>query len=133
MSIYENVMNNRKDKNADRSLLALIASEICIDGKPMDDTAAIVRLNQMRKTCMKNIDIYQAAGQDEKVKEEVVFANMIASYMPVPATKDDIVSAITHLGVDKNVKSMGKVMKFLGQTFTVVDGALVKSVLMGEA
>ena len=132
MSIYETVMSDRNIPGADRSLLSLVAGEICVDGKPMNDEAAIKRLSQMVKVCGKNIELYTKAENTTMALSECVFRDMIEVYMPKGAGEEDIVNAILELNVDSSMKSMGRVMGHLKKSFAVVDGSLVKSVLLGE-
>lgn len=132
MSIYKKVMGDRNIKGADRALLSLIAGEICIDGKPMDDDTAIKRLSQMVKVCCKNVDLYTDAGNTTMALAETVFRDMIEVYLPKGASEEDIKIALLEIDLPKTMKSMGRLMGHLKQKFAVVDGNLVKSILMGE-
>lgn len=131
MSIYKRIQNDKFKNLEQKSLLSLIQSEVCIDGKPMCDNDAIVRLSQMSKVCDKNIKLYSDAGKQDKVNEENAFKDLIQNYLPEAAKASDIESAISELGVERSMKSMGLVMARLKREFAVVDGNLVKSVLTG--
>ena len=131
MSIYQTIQKDKLKPGADRPLLSLIMSEICVDGKSMDDTKAIQRLSQMVKVCGKNIELYTKAGNTTMSLAECNFRDMIEGYMPKGADEQDIESAIIELGVERDVKSMGKVMGFLKAKFPVVDGNLVRMALFG--
>lgn len=132
MTIYKTIMKDRNEKDADRPLLSLIAGEICVDGKQMDDNAAIKRLSQMAKVCTKNIELYSKACNTSMAYAEVVFRDMIEVYLPKGATEIDIKMAIIAVGAEKSMKSMGKVMGYLKNNFKVVDGNLVKNILLGK-
>ena len=131
MSIYQAIQKDKLKVGANRPLLSLIMSEICVDGKPMNDNDAIKRLSQMVKVCGKNIDIYTKAENTTMALSESVFRDMIETYLPKGADEQDIESAIRELGVDRDVKSMGKGMTFLKGKFSIVDGNLVRSALVG--
>lgn len=133
--IYERIQNDKLERlkqGGDRALLSLIMGEICVDGKPMDDEAAVKRLTQMVKTCDKNIELYKKAGKNEKSLEEATFRGIIMSYLPEPASQEDIEMCLAALNLPRTMKSMGEVMKNLKSVFQVVDGNLVKEVLMGK-
>jgi len=131
MNIYNRLAKDKLTPNANRSLLSLIMGEICVDGKPMNDNDAVKRLTQMVKVCNKNIDLYKNAGNNKASLDESVFCGIIEEYLPQGATEKDIEMAIVALDVSKEMKSMGKVMGYLKSNFQVVDGNLVKSILMG--
>lgn len=133
--IYERIQNDKLERlkqGGDRALLSLIMGEICVDGKPMDDDKAVKRLTQMVKTCDKNIELYKKAGKNEKSLEEATFRGIIMSYLPEPASQEDIEMCLASLDLPRTMKSMGEVMKNLKSVFQVVDGNLVKEVLMGK-
>ena len=132
MTIYEKIETDRKDfKSGDRVALSLLLSEICIDGKPMSDKDAIIRLTQMQKVCIKNIKIYDEAGKPDAANKEAVFNHLINCYLPEPAYHADIIEAIEELGLPMEMGSMGPLMKHLKSKFKIVDGNFVKQILIG--
>ncbi len=135
MSIYKRIVKDKFDRDLStdtRGLYALIQSEICIDGKPMEDDEAIKVLNSMVKTCNKNIDLYKHAGKVGMSLEEAVFRGMIQSYLPAGCVQEDVEMGLAILDLPRTMKSMGPLMKHLKEHFQVVDGNLVKSILMGK-
>lgn len=130
MSIYETIQRDKLVPGANRATLSLIMSEITVDGKPMSDSDAITRLSQMKKTCEKNIVIYQTNRNESMEFEEIDFIEAIIAYLPAGATEKDIEMAIIAVGAEKSMKSMGKVMGYLKKSFAVVDGNLVKNILL---
>jgi len=135
MTIYKRIVKDRMTRRLttdQRGLYALIQSEICVDGKPMDDDKAVIRLTQMAKTCIKNITLYKSVENVEKVVEEQIFCGMIDEYLPQGATQEDIETVLSILNLPRTMKSMGPLMKKLKSSFQVVDGNLVKSILKGE-
>lgn len=131
MTIYEMIQKDKLVPGANRATLSLVMSEITVDGKPMNDKDAIVRLSQMKKTCEKNIVIYQHNRNESMEIEEIDFIDIIISYLPAGATEKDIEMAIVATGVERSMKSMGRVMGYLKGNFAVVDGNMVKSILTG--
>ena len=131
MSIYETIMRQRRF-GKERGILSLIASEICVDGKPMCDADSIKRLTQMVKVCNKNIKLYADALNKDMVFKEKMFKLTVESYLPKGAEKSDIENVIKELNVEKNMNSMGRVMGELKKSFAVVDGNLVKNILLGK-
>ena len=135
MNIYDKIKKDRMmiSDTRKRSLLGVILSEIAIDGKGMDDKSAVKKLAQMRKGCVNNIDLYKTKENSiNEIRKEEAFIAVINKYLPAEAQKDDIKDVIESLGiVHATMKNMGQVMGVLKQKFAVVDGNLVKSVLMG--
>lgn len=131
MTIHERLQKDKFTNLDDRPLLALIQGEICVDGKPMGDKDAVIRLSQMSKTCDKNVELYKKSDNYGQALKEVEFQTLIKTYMPQGAEKKDVEQAIAQLAVEPNMKSMGTVMGYLKNKFEVVDGNLVKSVLLG--
>jgi len=133
MTIYEKIAEERKDfACGNRATLSLLLSEICIDGKPMSDKDAIARLTQMKKVADKNIVLYHNAGKHGPALDEASFAAIIEEFLPSSATAKEITTEIEKLGLPYEMKSMGPLMKHLKSKFEVVDGTIVKKVLMRE-
>ncbi len=144
MSIYEKMQEEkiqRLKQGLGRGLISLLMGEICIDGKPMDDKGAVIRLAQMKKTCVRNIEIYKSTmlldSADEelftdKIIEEVVFMELIEDYLPQGAEPNDVLGALAVLCLPRTIKSIGKVMKYLKDEFDVVDGLMVKNILLSD-
>lgn len=132
MTIYERIVHDKNQPDADRAMLSLIQGEICVDGKPMSDKDAIVRLGQMVKTCDKNVEIYSKARKTLRAQDEYHFRQLIRIYMPTPASEEDVEMTLAELNLPRTMKSMGPLMKELKSKFEVVDGNMVKALLMGE-
>ena len=96
----------------------------------MQNSEAIFRLTQMQKVASKNIVMYAEAGKGEAAQSEADFFNLIDTYLPEPANGKDVDTAIHELGLSYEMKSMGPLMKHLKSKFEIVDGNLVKSILM---
>lgn len=130
--IYDEIKEDRLLKPKDRAQLAVIMNEITVDGKPMNDKDAIKKLTQMKKACVKNIAIYGGAGRADMFDKEVGYMKLIECYLPAGATREKVIETIETLGIEKNMKSMGKLMSHLKKEYEVVDGNLVKDILMGK-
>lgn len=129
MSIYQRIRKDRTN-GIDRVVLSVIMNEIVIDGKEMPDNKAIEKLNQMAKVSRKSIKLYKDSNKLKQLNEEEKFLNCINNYLPKAATEDEIINTINNLGVRKDIKSMGLVMKELKNNFKIVDGSLVKQILL---
>lgn len=140
MSIYTQIQRDKSTKIDDRALLSLIMSEICVDGKPMSDDRAILKLIQLKKNAQKNIELYNdrldvMEGESnpsllKAIESESAFIALIDWYLPDAASLDDILGAISELGLERTIKSMGPIMAHLKRSFAVVDGNLVRSALL---
>lgn len=132
--IYDRIKLDRKySSNMEkRSVMGVVMNEITIDGKPMVDNDAIKRLTQLRKASVGNIKLYrERGGRDDSISKEVEFISIVNNYLPMEAGKEDIADAITSLNIENpTMKDMGRVMGHLKKTFGVVDGNLVKSILI---
>lgn len=129
--IYDKIKEDRLNRPKDRAQLAVIMNEITVDGKPMNDKDAVKKLTQMKKACVKNIALYGGAGRADMFDQEVGYMKLIDDYLPEGATEEKILAAIDYLGVEKNMKNMGILMSYLKKEYEVVDGNLVKNILMG--
>jgi len=128
MTVYKRIEEDRKDFANDRALLSLLLSEICVDGKPMDDKAAVARLVQMRKVASRNVVLYAATNPAEATKESN-FIKLIDDYLPYSVTAKEIINVLENLDLPYEMKSMGPLMKALKENFEIVDGNLVKQIL----
>lgn len=105
-------------------------SEITIDGKPMKDSDAIKKLTQMRKSVSNNIVIYKKANKTKQLDSEEKYLICIDKYLPPAATAEDIIVVIEENDIEKNIKSMKVIMQILKNNFDVVDGGLVRQILL---
>lgn len=128
--IYQQIQQDRLKKEADRTRLAVIMSEITIDGKPMNNSDAIKKLTQMRKSVSNNIVIYKKANKTKQLDSEERYLICIDNYLPPAATAEDIIMVIEENDIEKNIKSMKAVMQILRKNFDVVDGGLVRQILL---
>jgi uncharacterized protein YqeY len=128
--IYQQIQQDRMKNGADRTRLAVIMSEITVDGKPMSDSDAIEKLTQMRKSVSNNIVIYKKTNKIKQLDGEEKYLIYINKYLPPAATADDIIAVIEENGIEKNIKSMKDVMQILKKNFDVVDGGLVRQILL---
>jgi uncharacterized protein YqeY len=143
--IYEQLQKDKLKEGANRALLSLIMSEICTDGKPMDDKEAMKTLVILRKNSQKTIQLIVRKGShgahgvgftEEKDRrayvEEIAFYNLLEQYIPRGPNENDIENALAIINMGRTMKSMGALMAYLKAQYEVVDGNLVKSILTGE-
>ena len=129
--IYTDIQKAKLQKNANRTVLSLLMSEICVDGKPMDDDKAIATLVSMKKNAQKTIDMIATSDSVDTVKsnEYIDFIEVIDSFLPKAATPEDVEMELAILDLPRTMKSMGPLMKSLKSKYPVVDGNLVKGIL----
>lgn len=137
MNIYKRIQTDKDaTKNMEtRASLSLLQGEICKDGKQLPDADAIKILSSMIKVCNKNIVLYKEKELVDHVVQEQLSITQISKYLPVSATAKDIEAVIATLFPDDytaSMKDMGKVMGVLKQTHELVDGNLVKNILLNK-
>ena len=82
--------------------------------KPLDETAEMQVLNSLIKQRTESADMFRKGGRIELAEKEEAERTLIESYMPAPATADEIDRAITDALAETQVtspKQMGVVMK----------------------
>ncbi len=129
MKIFDRIVADKRIYLQERPLLSLLMAEICIDGSPMSEKQVIAKLVQLRKTSKENFAIYMDKNAIYAARKEEDFINIIDRYLPSAATEDDIRKAINDTGAS-NIKDMKKLMLHLKSLFDVVDGSLVKQLLL---
>jgi hypothetical protein len=131
-TIYKKIQKDKLQVNANRALLSLIMSEICKDGKPMENEDAIKKLVVMKKNATKTIELLlkNISSTDKKINEETIYLALIENYLPDACQCKDVEEALLFLNLPKDIKSMGIIMKHLKTKFDVIDGNIVKSVLL---
>ena len=82
--------------------------------RPLDETAEMQVLNSLIKQRTESADMFRKGGRIELAEKEEAERTLIESYMPAPATADEIDRAITDALAETQVtsaKQMGVVMK----------------------
>jgi uncharacterized protein YqeY len=82
--------------------------------KPLDEAAEMQVLNSLIKQRTESADMFRKGGRIELAEKEEAERTLIESYMPAPATPEEIEEAITAALAETQVssaKQMGVVMK----------------------
>lgn len=83
-------------------------------GKPLDEPAELKVMNSLRKQRNDAIQMYRKGGRDELAGKEEAELKLIESYMPAPATDEQMAMAIEAALAETgaaSLKQMGVVMK----------------------
>jgi len=82
--------------------------------KPLDETTEMQVLNSLIKQRTESADMFRKGGRIERAEKEEAERTLIESYMPAPASADEIDQAISDALTETQVtsaKQMGVVMK----------------------
>ena len=82
--------------------------------KPLDEASEMQVLNSLIKQRTESADMFRKGGRVEMAEKEEAERTLIESYMPAPATADEIDRAISDALAETQVtsaKQMGVVMK----------------------
>ena len=82
--------------------------------KPLDEAAEMQVLNSLIKQRTESADMFRKGGRIEMAEKEEAERTLIESYMPAPASADEIDQAISDALTETQVtsaKQMGVVMK----------------------
>jgi uncharacterized protein YqeY len=82
--------------------------------KPLDESTEMQVLNSLIKQRTESADMFRKGGRIEMAEKEEAERTLIESYMPAPATADEIDRAISDALAETQVtsaKQMGVVMK----------------------
>ena len=82
--------------------------------KPLDESTEMQVLNSLIKQRTESADMFRKGGRVEMAEKEEAERTLIESYMPAPATADEIDRAISDALAETQVtsaKQMGVVMK----------------------
>ena len=132
MTIFERIKKDRLNKEENRTILSFIMNEIMEDGKPIEDEKALEIIKELRKKSLKSIDICKAKGRLDGIPGEKEFLSYYERYLPGVASAEDIRRVIEETNTVPDVRSMGKLMGVLSKKFEIVDGKLVREILVGE-
>src|ERR1700704_5358256 len=82
--------------------------------KPLDETAEMQVLNSLIKQRTESAEMFRAGGRIEMAEKEEAERALIESYMPAPASTEEIDDAVTAALAETHAtsaKQMGLVMK----------------------
>lgn len=82
--------------------------------KPIDEAAEMQILNSLIKQRREAAEMFRAGGREEQARKEEAELAIVESYMPPPATDEDMAAAIDGALAETGItslKQMGVVMK----------------------
>src|SRR3954471_15759458 len=100
--------------SAVRMVKAALMKQKVDSPKPLDEAAEMAVLNTLIKQRTESADMFRKGGRVELADKEEAERALIESYMPAPATADEIDRAISEALAETqatSVKQMGIVMK----------------------
>ena len=113
--------------NATRLIKTALKKHEVDTGKPLDEAAEINILTTLRKQRLDAMEMFKKGGRDDLFEKESADLKHIESYLPGPATGEEIESAIEAALAETgatSAKQMGLVMKLCKEKLAgkMVDG-----------
>lgn len=99
----------------------------------LSDDDIIKVIQKLVKQHQESIDIYRQAGRDELANAEQAEMDVLVTFLPKMLSEDELTAAVDKY-INENelttIKDMGKVMKFLGESFpNQYDGKLASTIV----
>ncbi|HBY61719.1 MAG TPA: glutamyl-tRNA amidotransferase [Solibacterales bacterium] len=92
---------------------ALMKAKVDNPGKPLDDDAEMAVMTMLIKQRRESADMFRKGGREEQAVREEAEAQLIETYLPAPATDDEMDAAIAAAMAEtgaSSAKQMGAVM-----------------------
>jgi len=126
-----------KDKTALDALRAVKAAILLLktekNAAPINEEAEIKLLQKLVKQRKEAADIYQAQNREDLAKDELAQMEVIAQFLPVQLTEEEITVSIQQMIKEQNIsgiKEMGKLMGIASKTFAgKADNKLVSDIV----
>jgi uncharacterized protein YqeY len=100
--------------SAVRMIKAALMKQKVDSPKPIDEAAEMAILNMLMKQRTESAEMFRKGGRGDMAEKEEAERTLIESYMPAPATPEEIEEAITGALAETpgaSAKQMGVVMK----------------------
>ena len=93
----------------------------------LDDNAAIVLFQKMKKERQQDIEIFKKGNRADLIDKTLFEISVLDEFIPVEATEEDIKKYLNQLAtrIEFIQKNMGLIIKDVKGAFKVVDGAIV--------
>ena len=126
-----------KDKTALDALWAVKAAILLLktekNAAPINEEAEIKLLQKLVKQRKEAADIYQAQNREDLAKDELAQMEVIAQFLPVQLTEEEITVSIQQMIKEQNIsgiKEMGKLMGIASKSFAgKADNKLVSDIV----
>lgn len=93
----------------------------------LDDNAAIVLFQKMKKERQQDIEMFKKGNRADLIDKTLFEISVLDEFIPVEATEEDIKKYLDQLAtrIEFIQKNMGLIIKDVKSAFKVVDGAMV--------
>ena len=126
-----------KDKTALDALRAVKAAILLLktekNAAPITEEVEIKLLQKLVKQRKEAADIYQAQNREDLAKDELAQMEVIAQFLPVQLTEEEITVSIQQMIKEQNIsgiKEMGKLMGIASKSFAgKADNTLVSDIV----
>lgn len=101
----------------------------------LDEKSEITILNKMVKERQDTADVYTKANRPELAEKELYEASVISEHLPKAATESDIIAVVEKYMTENpglTKKDMGKVIKYVKESFNNVDGKLCSTIVSSK-
>lgn len=97
-------------------------------GQELTEATELQIIRKLVKQRQESIENYKAAGRQDLVEEEQAQLNILQEYLPVEATKDDVIKAFDSItDLEPIKKNMGLFVKTIKSMLPNADGSLIAS------
>ena len=93
----------------------------------LDDNAAIVLFQKMKKERQQDIEMFKKGNRADLIDKTLFEISVLDEFIPTEATEEDVKKYLDQLAtrIEFIQKNMGLIIKDVKGTFKVVDGAMV--------
>lgn len=93
----------------------------------LDDNAAIVLFQKMKKERQQDIEIFKKGNRADLIDKTLFEISVLDEFIPVEVTEEDIKKYLDQLAtrIEFIQKNMGLIIKDVKSVFKIVDGAMV--------
>ena len=95
--------------------------------KEFNEAKEIAILQKIQKVCIEERDFFKQAGRDTSERDRQI--QILESLMPEKVSTEKLIEAIQESGEPIEMKSMGKILKYVQQKYPTVTGKEVSEVL----
>lgn len=133
--LSEEIKNAMKSGNKDRlNVFKMIKAEFQkvetakgFNPEEFNEAKEIAILQKIQKVCTEERDFFKQAGRDTSERDRQL--QILESLMPEKVSTEKLIGAIQESGEPIEMKSMGKILKYVQQKYPTVTGKEVSETL----
>lgn len=133
--LSEEIKNAMKSGNKDRlNVFKMIKAEFQkvetakgFNPEDFNEAKEIAILQKIQKVCTEERDFFKQAGRDTSERDRQL--QILESLMPEKVSTEKLIEAIQESGEPIEMKSMGKILKYVQQKYPTVTGKEVSETL----